>query len=148
MADHERDAEAEPLPSDPEVGEGACDAADVEARLEELAEEMSRVVGSSSPEERDALHDYAVSLVRDQLPVADDDERFATPVSERGGPTRAGGSVYVGYGFLLLLVGLPMLPVFGPIGAFLVVVAVMMMAAGAASAFFERVRSGGASSAD
>ena len=42
---------------------------EIERELANLADEMSGLIESGPVEEREALHDYAVSLVRDHLPV-------------------------------------------------------------------------------
>lgn len=101
----------------------ATDAA--ERRLEELAEEIEQVILGCPANERDALHGYAVSLVRDRLPPieADEDDESAGDGADdeaEGTGERAGaGPNLVGYGILLVLVGLPLMIVFPLVGILL-----------------------------
>jgi hypothetical protein len=69
----DQDAATQTLPERDEKGDQALSIEIVEARLVGLADEMSAVIEGGPVAEREALHDYAVSLVRDRLPVAASD---------------------------------------------------------------------------
>jgi hypothetical protein len=122
-------------------GDSETDAA--ERRLEVLAEEIERVILGCDAGERDALHGYAVSLVRDRLPVVEvyydatdgpreDDED--EPRVERTGSAAS----FIGYGILLVLVGLPLLIVFPFMGILLFVAGAGMCLLGLVLTVFSR----------
>lgn len=122
--------------------EAATSAAEIEGRIEELAEEIGRLIGSSPAAEREALHDYAVSLVREKLPVFDptpaaDD----TPGGDVAGQAGASNTAaLLGYGVLLIPVAFLMLLVFAPLGAVLLAAGVGMATIGIVLALVDRVR--------
>lgn len=115
-------------------------AADTEARLESLADDIAEVIDASAPADREALHDYAVSLVRERLPVANDDARFVggTEDAATRGAEPGGRRVAAGYGFLLLLVAPLLLLVFPPVGMLLVLAGIGLIVAGVVSSLFAR----------
>jgi hypothetical protein len=115
---------------------------EIERELANLAGEMSGLIESGPVEEREALHDYAVSLVRDRLPVVlpagvtgrEEEEGDWAERSESAdsSETRAktGGSTgasLVGYGVLVVPVGVILLPLFPPLGVTLLGVGVFMV---------------------
>jgi hypothetical protein len=129
---------------DPEVREDLqekSDGSDVEARLEELAEEIAVVLESCPADEREAWHDYAVSLVRERLPVAADNVRFANAsLNEGGGSGRNGEKrVSAGYGLLLLPVGFIILPVLPPVGVTVMLIGAGLVVAGVFSSLLLRM---------
>ncbi|HYC57627.1 MAG TPA: hypothetical protein VEL28_22025 [Candidatus Binatia bacterium] len=114
----------------------AAAAAVAEARLEELADDIARVIEAGPAADRESLHDYAVSLVRERLPVAHDDSRFqGTRTAQNAKETAQGGltKVAFGYGVLVLPVGLLVSLLFPPVGITLVLIGAGMMAVGAVS---------------
>ena len=119
----------------------ATPVADIERRIEDLAAEIGHLIVSGPAAEREALHDYAVSLVREKLPVVD-----PTPaVPDRPQGDVAEGYVsntasLLGYGALLIPVAFLMFLVFPPLGALLLVAGVGMAAMGILLALIGRVR--------
>ena len=123
--------------------EGASETDAAERRLEALAEEMEHVILGCEAGERDALHGYAVSLVRDRLPpvelhddatdgLGEDDED--APRVERTGSAAS----FISYGILLVLVGLPLLIVFPFVGILLFVAGAAMCLLGLVLNLFSR----------
>lgn len=112
-----------------------------EQRLEELAEEIAATIGDCDPEEQEALHDYAVSLVRERLPVADHGGRYESSRAERAvdADSAAGTKISAGHGLLLLPVGLVLLPIFPPVGMTVVLIGIGLVVVGLATALFSRV---------
>jgi len=94
--------------------------AELERRLERLADDMSATIAEAAAEEREALHDYAVSLVRERLPVAAE-MMDGSMVSDLLGTEAAGRSdaQAFGYGLLLLPVGFFLLWIFPFVGVVL-----------------------------
>lgn len=115
--------------------------AEVDRRLEALADEIAETIGGCPPEEREALHDYAVSLVRERLPVAGTDERYVGVGSGAGASKSGGGETRVsaGYGFLLLPVGFLILPVLPPVGVTVMIIGAGLVVIGIGTALFARV---------
>jgi hypothetical protein len=122
------------------------DAADVERRLEVLADEIASVIEAGPAEERDALQDYAVSLIRDRLPsrtVTDGGgvaEETDAPSSQAAQKTGTNAVTLVGYGFLLVPVAFILVPIMPPIGVMLGLTAVAMITAGIGLAVVSRFR--------
>lgn len=129
-------------PTERSRDEATTSAAEIEGRIEELAEQIGRLIDSSPAAEREALHDYAVSLVREKLPVID-----PTPAADEtaGGDVAAGAgasntAALLGYGVLLIPVAFLMLLVFAPLGAVLLAAGVGMATMGVVLALVNRVR--------
>jgi hypothetical protein len=131
----------------PESGSatGPTDVSAAEARLEALADEIGIVLASSPASEREALHDYAVSLVRERLPAVDggytgkaesDDDAGTVETPQR---ESSAAVTSVGYGALLFLPGLLLLLVFPPVGMMLVIVGAGLVAWGVLAAVFVRL---------
>ena len=120
-------------------GDDSAAMAQIEARLIELADEMSEVIEGSPSSEREALHDYAVSLVRERLPVADGSQTNAVAgsASESHG---SGAASLFGYGVLLIPVGLVLVPVFGLVGFIVLLAGVMLATLGLVSGLVGRVK--------
>ncbi|MFT4569249.1 MAG: hypothetical protein ACI8TX_002281 [Hyphomicrobiaceae bacterium] len=112
-----------------------------EQRLEDLADEIAATIGECPPEEREALHDYAVSLVRERLPVLADDERYSGAYGTHGSAagTAEGTRVSAGYGFLLIPVGFVILPVLPPVGVTIMIMGFVLVVVGVVAALFARV---------
>lgn len=127
------------------AGQGEGGAVLAERRLEQLADEMAGVIEASPAYDRESLHDYAVSLVRDRLPVADgivdvSDTDAGDHVEEQARTRRdTRGTTLFAYGFLLLPVGLLLAIVFPPVGGMLVVGGVAMIALGLVTAIVTRL---------
>lgn len=116
-----------------------------EFQLNELAGKMVEVIATSDPADRPALHDYALSLLRDAFPIADDLADVETHISGRSAVASADGQpssavTLVGYGVLFLPVGLLLGIVFPPLGIFLVCIGLVMVVTGLVAAFVTRVR--------
>lgn len=107
----------------------------VESRLEKLADEMAGLIESSAAQDRESLHDYAVSLVRDRLPVAaavydtDDPEAADSAEVDASSKRSSNAANLLGYGFLLVPVGFLLSIVF-PFGLLLLVGGLFMIGAG------------------
>lgn len=116
--------------------------AEVERRLEDLADEVGELIERAPVAEREALHDYAVSLVREKLPAAINQiptrsaGEHETPVTESG----AAGVHLIGYGLLLLPVGFLMMLVFAPLGTILLFAGVAMSVVGLVGGLLGRLR--------
>ena len=113
-----------------------------ERRLADLAAEMGRVVETAPNAEREALREYAVSLVRDNVPIADSsftDVDVAGDVEDDRVPASRSSSAasLVGYGILLLPVGFLLSIVF-PFGLFLVVDGLLMIGLGVLTSLVTR----------
>ncbi len=95
-----------------------AEVAEVETWLEDMADELAEVIGRAEAAEQEGLHDYAVALVRDRLPVAEPSAGRASSNKEGedslGG--RGTGVNSFGLGVLLCIVGPLLIPVFPPIG--------------------------------
>jgi len=121
--------------------DAATSVADLERRIEDLAEEIGRLIVTGPAAEREALHDYAVSLVREKLPVVDPAPAEAdTPQGRVAAEYASNTASLLGYGALLIPVAFLMLLVFAPLGALLLVVGVGMAAMGILLAVVGRVR--------
>jgi hypothetical protein len=119
----------------------ATTVAEIEGRIEDLAEEIGRLIVSGPAADREALHDYAVSLVREKLPVIDPTP--AVPDTPTGGVTEgyaSNAAALLGYGVLLIPVAFLMLLVFAPLGALLLFAGVAMATTGVVAALVGRVR--------
>ncbi len=125
--------------NDAETGRETLERA--EQRLEALAEEIAVVIGACAAEEREALHDYAVSLVRERLPVAEDNERYSASRAQRASDADGAGGTRVsaGYGLLLLPVGFVILPVLPPVGVTVMLIGIGLVVVGIVTALFARV---------
>ena len=133
--DDEAGGPAEPL-GEAGASDAQATARDLERRLEVLAEEIGQVIERGAAEDRESLHDYAVSLVRDQLPVAEATAPGTGDLATgRGGSKSKGGSnavTLIGFGFLLVPVGAVLLVVFPPVGLVLLVGGALAVIAGLA----------------
>jgi hypothetical protein len=119
-----------------------------EFQLNELAGKMVEIIATSDPTDRPALHDYALSLLRDAFPIADDIATMEDRVSGRPALASDGGQAssavtLVGYGVLFLPVGGLLGIVFPPLGVFLVCIGLVMVLAGLVAAFVTRARGRG-----
>ena len=125
----------------------ASDVGRIERELEDLADRISALIEGGPEEEREALHDYAVSLVRERLPVI----RPGFSTQYRDEPEEAlqatsssqanGAANIVGYGALLFLVGCLLIFLFFPVGIFLIVVSIGFMFSGFMAAIVTKLRS-------
>ncbi len=95
-----------------------AEVAEVETWLEDMADELAEVIGRAEAAEQEGLHDYAVALVRDRLPVAEPSAGRASSNEEREDSLRGRGTGVssFGLGVLLCIVGPLLIPVFPPIG--------------------------------
>ena len=115
--------------------------AEVEQRLAELADDIGELIERAPVADREALHDYAVSLVREKLPAA-----VSQPAVRGGGespaPAKSGaaGVHLIGYGLLLLPVGFLMMLVFAPLGTILLFAGVAMSVVGLLGGLLGRLR--------
>ena len=122
--------------------DAAASVAEIEKRIEDLTEEIGRLIVSGPAADREALHDYAVGLVREKLPVIDptpvvhDTLQGAVPAEEYASSTVQ----LLGYGVLLIPVAFLMLLVFAPLGALLLAAGVGMAATGGILALIGRLR--------
>lgn len=120
------------------------DTATVEERLEALADDVAAVIEEAVPEDREALHDYAVSLVRERLPVAADlIHRGAGATgadADRTGEVGRSDVQAFGYGMLLMPVGFCLIWIFPFIGVMLFGVGAVMMAWGLTVSLFGNLR--------
>lgn len=118
-----------------------------ERRLAALAEEIDKVILECDPKDRDALHGFAVSLVRDRLPPIDDSEDGGSGAGawdEDDLPEKetSGAANLIGLGLLLALVGLPLVIVFPLVGFGLMIVAAAMCGFGVLAFVFAKATGG------
>ena len=113
----------------------------LEHRLEQLADDMWAVVTEAPAEDREALHDYAVSLVRERLPVAAElMDRLRASDAVAAGTAGGSGVQAFGYGLLLLPVGFFLLWIFPFIGVMLCAVGVGLLCWGLIVSLFGKLR--------
>lgn len=129
----------------PEIDEtvdATSDVAAIEQGLVDLAEEMAELIDRAPAAERESLHDYAVSLVREKLPAALIDSQVRLETSATAGAHRSeGAGVHlIGYGLLLLPVAFLMMLVFAPLGTILLAVGLSLSAVGLAAGLLRRLR--------
>ena len=138
----DQDAATQTSPERDENGDQAPSIEIIEAELVALADEMSAVIEGGPAAEREALHDYAVSLVRDRLPVAVSDGESGAAGAPRDGSRGNGAANLFGYGILLIPVGLILVPVFGLVGFMLLLVGVVLASIGLVSGLVGRIGPG------
>lgn len=128
-------------PTERAQGDAATSVAEVERRIEDLAEEIGRLIVSGPADDRQALHDYAVSLVREKLPVIDPSSAVLdAPPGDVAGEHASNTATLLGYGVLLIPVAFLMFLVFAPLGALLLAAGVGMAVTGIVLALVGRVR--------
>lgn len=111
--------------------------AQIERGLESLADEIGRLLDTAPSAEREALHDYAVSLVRDKLPPV---EPHTEMIAEHAAESGSNSTSLLGYGMLLFPVGFLMLLVFAPLGALLLVTGASLVVVGGVTGLLPRGR--------
>ena len=124
-------------------GSGDGPEADPEQELENLADRIAQVIQASPAADREALHDYAVSLVRERLPVAaelSDPATALTTGTDTATSRDSGGVQSLGYGILLVPVGFFLFWIFPFIGVMLGIAGATMIVWGAASAVVGKLR--------
>jgi hypothetical protein len=116
--------------------------AEVERRLAELADDIGELIQRAPVADREALHDYAVSLVREKLPAAVSQPavRIGGESSAPAAKSAAAGVHLIGYGLLLLPVGFLMMLVFAPLGTILLFAGVAMSIVGLVGGLVGRLR--------
>ena len=119
----------------------------IEHELEELADRIASTIDSSPAADRESLHDYAVSLVRERLPVADRAGAIEGAAGEGSSPAGtssggSGGASALVYGVLLFLVGPFLFLVFPPVGLMLLLSGVLMIGWGLVALLVGRLRAG------
>jgi len=121
------------------------DVGTAERRLSRLAENMAEVIAQSPSVDRAALHDYALSLVRDFFPVSPSiDEQGEVRGGDAdalvGRATHSSNAVtLLGYGALFVPVGALLGIVFPPLGMSLVFGGVVMILLGVLTAVVTRL---------
>jgi hypothetical protein len=121
-------------------------ASTAERRLEALAEEIGRVIEEGPREEREALRDYAVSLIRNRTEGGEGQHGEAgewgveDQLPEAAPQSSSSAATLIGYGALLLPAGGLLALVLPPIGLMLGITAFAMIAAGFGLSIFTRVR--------
>jgi hypothetical protein len=94
---------------------------ELDARVEDLARRLVAVVNGASPEQRPALREYALELLRDGTEVGD---AITVPVADV--KTNAAATNPIGIALLLGILSLPALLLFTPVGVVLFAVALVM----------------------
>jgi len=125
-----------------ETVDATMDVAAVEQGLVDLAEEMAELIERAPAAERESLHDYAVSLVREKLPAAfrESQLRLEANAAQAGDRSEGAGVHLIGYGLLLLPVAFLMMLVFAPLGTILLAVGLGLSAVGLAAGLLRRLR--------
>ena len=94
---------------------------ELDVKVEDLARRLVEVVNGASPEERPALREYAMELLRDGTEVGDVGAAPAANVK-----TNAAATNPIGIALLLGVLSLPALLLFTPVGLVLLAVAIVM----------------------
>ncbi len=121
------------------------DVGTAERRLSQLAENMAEIIAQSPSVDRAALHDYALSLVRDFFPVSpsiDGDAEVREDDTDAlvGSATHSSNAAtLLGYGALFVPVGALLGIVFPPLGVSLVFGGVVMILLGVVTAVVTRL---------
>jgi len=124
------------------VSDEAAEVAGIESRLEELAAEMSQSIEGGPVADREALHDFAVSLVRERLPVAVDGGALSGAAAHASSSKESSSSTaanLVGYGVLLIPVGFLLCLVFRPVGVMLFFGGTVLVVCGVVSGLAARL---------
>lgn len=106
----------------------------LDARVEELTRRLAAVVNGATPEQRPALRDYALELLREGTEIGDTVQAPAVDATA----ARATGSNPIGIALLLGMLALPALLLFPPVGLVLLAVAVVMGVWGVAAVLLAR----------
>lgn len=106
----------------------------LDARVEELTRRLAAVVNGATPEQRPALRDYALELLREGTEIGDTVQAPAVDATA----ARATGSNPIGIALLLGMLALPALLLFPPVGLVLLAVAGVMGVWGVAAVFLAR----------
>jgi hypothetical protein len=93
---------------------------ELDARVEELARRLVAVVNGASPEQRPALREYALELLRDGTEVGE------APVPAATAKTNAAATNPIGIALLLGILSLPAMLLFTPVGLVLFAMALVM----------------------
>jgi hypothetical protein len=94
---------------------------ELDARVEELARRLVAVVNGASPEQRPALRDYALELLRDGTEVSE-----AAPAPVASVKANAAATNPIGIALLLGILSLPAMLLFTPVGLVLFAMALVM----------------------
>jgi hypothetical protein len=94
---------------------------ELDARVEELARRLVAVVNGASPEQRPALREYALELLRDGTEVGE-----AGPAPSPTAKTNAAATNPIGIALLLGILSLPAMLLFTPVGLVLFAMALVM----------------------
>jgi hypothetical protein len=124
-------------PTDVADDEPSLGVAEIERGIEDLVGEIGRLLASAPGVERESLHDYAVSLVREKLPAVEPRPAMITDVAAADGSNTTN---LLGYGVLLLPVALLMMLVFAPLGAVLLAVGSGLVVVGGVTGLLARKR--------
>jgi hypothetical protein len=94
---------------------------ELDARVEELARRLVAAVNAASPEQRPALREYALELLRDGTEVGDTAPAPAANVKANAAATNP-----IGIALLLGVLSLPAMLLFTPVGLILFAMALVM----------------------
>jgi hypothetical protein len=94
---------------------------ELDVKVEDLARRLVEVVNGASPEQRPAVREYAMELLRDGTEVGD-----AGAVPAASAKTNAAATNPIGIALLLGILALPALLLFTPVGLVLLAVALVM----------------------
>jgi len=94
---------------------------ELDARVEELARRLVAVVNGASAEQRPALREYALELLRDGTEVGE-----AAPAPAATAKTNAAATNPIGIALLLGILSLPAMLLFTPVGLVLFAMALVM----------------------
>lgn len=106
---------------------------ELDAKVEDLVRRLVDLVNEAGPEQRAAVRDYALELLREGTEV---DE--ATPAPATDARTNASGTNPIGIALLLGVLALPATLLFAPVGLVLLAVAVVMGIWGVAATLLRR----------
>ncbi len=94
---------------------------ELDARVEDLARRLVAVVNGASADQRPALREYALELLRDGTEVGE-----AAPAPAATAKTNAAATNPIGIALLLGVLSLPAMLLFTPVGLVLFAMAVVM----------------------
>lgn len=106
---------------------------EVEERIEDLTKEISSLINKAGTDGRDELRDYAVSLLQSETETTVPEEASGEGRTENSGPFNP-----IALSIPFLIIGIILLPLFAPVGLFMLLAAVVMGIGGGLALMFGR----------
>lgn len=106
---------------------------EVEEQIENLTKELSGLINQAGTQGRDELRDYAVSLLQGETETTLPEEPTGGSKTENAGPFNP-----IALSIPFLIIGIILLPLFAPVGLFMLIVAAVMGVGGWLALMFRR----------